>query len=213
MSEQTFSLEVVGVQTPCHERWDAMHGDAQKRFCDQCEKHVHNLSEMTRDEAEALVNANPTGLCIRMYKDEQGNVITADTSRVEQQRRRAAFGWLPWLGVLAGAASAVLIWIGVTRPPTQPTCMMGVEEPLPAPQAQPAPAKQPPVIHQGGASPPIVLPIEVEVLLGDIVIEQPEHLEPLMGLIKETAPETPVKELIQPFEELKAEQQRAQPPA
>ena len=208
MGERTFSLDVVGVQTPCHERWDAMTGDAQKRFCDQCEKHVHNLSAMTRDQAQALVNANPTGLCIRMVKDAHGRVITADSQPMEQSRRRAAFGRLPWLGVLAGVASAVLIWFGITRPPAEPQCTMGVEAP-PPPQAQPAPARQPPVIHQGGICPPNVKPIPVEVLLGDIVIQQPEHLQPLMGLIMQTPPEPPVKELI---DQLQQEQQPPRPP-
>ncbi len=79
MAEKRVSLDVIGVAEPCHEDWSGMTGDAQKKFCDSCAKHVHNLSEMTREEAERFVTANPTGVCIRFHRDARtGRMLTAD---------------------------------------------------------------------------------------------------------------------------------------
>lgn len=79
MAEKRISLDVIGVAQPCHEDWSGMTGGEQKKFCDSCAKHVHNLSEMSRDEAERFVTANPTGVCIRFHRDAgTGRMLTAD---------------------------------------------------------------------------------------------------------------------------------------
>lgn len=184
MSERTFSLDVIGVAAPCHEDWDAMHGDERQRFCDQCDKHVHNLSEMTRDQAEAFVNANPTGVCIRMVKDRDGRVVTTDHPRVARhgRRRMAAFTWMPWLGAVGGLASSALIWFGIMQKP-MPGRTMGVMYPPPHQnnQPQPQPAPQPnqsdPAEPQEPQTPVQIVPA----LMGDICVpplKEPEPAEP-----------------------------------
>lgn len=55
MSQLRVPLEVLRVQTPCTEDWARMSGDARRRYCAGCGLHVHNLSAMTRGEAERLV--------------------------------------------------------------------------------------------------------------------------------------------------------------
>ena len=62
---RTTPLDVIRVKTPCHESWDAMTGDAKTRFCSGCQRHVHNLSAMPREEAERLLwraGVGPEGL-------------------------------------------------------------------------------------------------------------------------------------------------------
>lgn len=82
MAEKRISLDVIGVAEPCHEDWSGMSGGEQKKFCDSCAKHVHNLSEMTREEAESFVNENPTGVCIRFHRDTRtGKMLTAEDPR------------------------------------------------------------------------------------------------------------------------------------
>lgn len=197
MSERTFSLDVIGVAAPCHEDWDAMHGDERQRFCDQCDKHVHNLSEMTRDQAEAFVNANPTGVCIRMVKDRDGRVVTTDHPRVARhgRRRMAAFTWMPWLGAVGGLASSALIWFGIMQKPMPIRTMGAMCPPPPSNQTPPPPAQQPNqpvpqqsvtqhgpglITHMGGACPPPWLTAKPEQ-------QEPPKLEPveppLMGII------------------------------
>ncbi len=55
------------IRTPCSADWNAMQGDAKSRFCGQCAKDVHNLSEMTEAEARAVV-AQPK-VCVRYRVD------------------------------------------------------------------------------------------------------------------------------------------------
>jgi hypothetical protein len=56
-----------------------MVGTEQIRFCSECNKHVYNLSGMTRGEAEALIASAPRGrLCARLTREEDGTTVTAD---------------------------------------------------------------------------------------------------------------------------------------
>lgn len=180
MSERSYSLDIVQVATPCHEDWDTMQGDDRKRFCDHCEKYVHNLSAMTRDEAQAFVDANPTDICIRMYHDAEGHVLTANpltgTTTIRQTRRRAAMTWLPWLGGLVGCASAVLIWFGIIQRQPAP-CVVGMMAPAPNHQQLPPPTMGqpvPPNISIGGAA-----------LMGDIAQPQVKPRPPQLQLEQE----------------------------
>ena len=72
-------LEDVQVASPCTESWADMQGDADTRFCTKCEKHVHNLSMMSREEAEAVIAASAgKDLCVRLYRRADGTVLTQD---------------------------------------------------------------------------------------------------------------------------------------
>jgi hypothetical protein len=49
--------------------------EGQKRFCDSCKKHVHDLSSMSLPQARALLAAPSTdGLCVRYLYDETGTI-------------------------------------------------------------------------------------------------------------------------------------------
>ncbi len=73
-------LEDVSIASPCNVSWADMAGDSDTRFCALCEKHVYNLSMMSRVEAEAAVSvARQTGgACFRLYRRDDGTVITND---------------------------------------------------------------------------------------------------------------------------------------
>ncbi len=71
-------LKRVRVASPCHESWDDMSGDERARFCGRCEKSVFNLSGMTAADAEELLAAHGTSLCVRFYRRPDGTVMTAD---------------------------------------------------------------------------------------------------------------------------------------
>jgi hypothetical protein len=43
------------VARPCDADWNGMAGNERVRFCGECQKHVYNLSALTRVEAEALI--------------------------------------------------------------------------------------------------------------------------------------------------------------
>ena len=93
-------LDDIRVASPCHERWDAMTGDEQSRFCGSCRKNVYNLSAMTREAAEALVRSKEGELCVRYFRRTDGTILTADCP-VGVRRKRVQ------LVAAAGAVTAL----------------------------------------------------------------------------------------------------------
>ncbi|WAS98185.1 hypothetical protein [Nannocystis punicea] len=83
----------VEIKSPCHESWDAMHGDDERRFCDVCAKHVHNLSAMSRQAATDLLQTHKgEHLCVRYSNQEDGRIAFRDTVPVSRLRPvRTAF--------------------------------------------------------------------------------------------------------------------------
>lgn len=85
----------VHIDSPCHESWEGMAGDSERRFCGVCQKHVHNLSEMRHDDAQALLRASAgDNLCVRYSAEEDGTLRFRDLvprARLTRGIRRAAF--------------------------------------------------------------------------------------------------------------------------
>lgn len=75
-------LKHVDVASPCAARWEDMTGDEKSRHCAQCNLRVHNLSAMTRAEAEAFLapRAGPDAgrVCVRFYRRADGTILTRD---------------------------------------------------------------------------------------------------------------------------------------
>jgi hypothetical protein len=69
----------VNIDSPCHESWEAMDGDEERRFCGVCQKHVHNLSAMRHDEAKALLRETAgEHLCVRYTSESDGTLRFRD---------------------------------------------------------------------------------------------------------------------------------------
>ena len=83
------------ITSPCHESWDAMRGGAERRFCDICQKDVHNLSAMGHEEAAALLREKAgEHLCVRYTAESDGALRFRDlVPRASLTRRivKAAF--------------------------------------------------------------------------------------------------------------------------
>ena len=71
-------LSRVKIASPCAADWESMVGDARRRFCSQCELNVYNLSQMTKCEAEELLNQAEGRLCVRFYRRADGTILTQD---------------------------------------------------------------------------------------------------------------------------------------
>lgn len=73
--------EEIAIESPCGMDWNGMKpADMKRRFCDACKMHVHDLSQMTRREAKALLASERTeGLCIRYLHDRHGEVVFTDS--------------------------------------------------------------------------------------------------------------------------------------
>src|SRR4051812_1226688 len=52
------------ISRPCSQDWNAMSGDDQRRFCDQCQLHVHNLSAMSPAGQQDLLAGTTGRRCI-----------------------------------------------------------------------------------------------------------------------------------------------------
>ena len=76
--------------------------DGHTRFCQSCDKHVHDLSNLTRRQATELLDRSPNGFCARINLDRHGKIIFRDppTSWLSRASQVAL------LGVSALAAQA-----------------------------------------------------------------------------------------------------------
>lgn len=138
-------LENVRIASPCYASWDAMKGDDRVRFCGDCRLNVYNLSEMSRPEAEKLLQMHEGHLCIRLYKRADGTIITKDCP----VGLRAIRLRLAWLGACVAAgfalvASHVLGRRSLVLPETTLPPPVAVADPAPVHmQGAPTPGFQP----------------------------------------------------------------------
>ena len=103
---QRISLDVIHVAESCSKDWGEMLGDERKRFCDHCQKSVHDLSTMTQNDAERLICESAGSLCVRFERDAGGKVMTLDYAPVREKRR-----WRKWWPVSI-AACLVAVFTG-----------------------------------------------------------------------------------------------------
>jgi hypothetical protein len=80
MPKLTSPLDHLRVAAPCSADWDQMFSfeDERVRFCSQCNLNVYNLSDMSRQEAEALITKTEGRVCVRFYRKSDGSVLTQD---------------------------------------------------------------------------------------------------------------------------------------
>lgn len=105
-------LERVRIASPCGADWEKMTGDDRVRFCGECKKHVYNITNMSRREAEALLTENASA-CVRFFQRADGTIMTQDCAVgvKKKQRRKVALavlgGTAMWGAGVAAAASSV----------------------------------------------------------------------------------------------------------
>jgi len=59
----------------CPKVWAQMQGDERTRFCDVCNRQVHNLSLMNKQERRALLTAEGQSPCVAYFKHLNGAPI------------------------------------------------------------------------------------------------------------------------------------------
>src|SRR5437868_1150792 len=94
-------LSTVKVASPCTASWDEMSGDDTTRFCGQCAQYVYNLSEMTKEDAEALIMEHEGKMCVRFYQRSDGTMMSKDCPVGWRAVKRR-------MALLGGVAVAVL---------------------------------------------------------------------------------------------------------
>lgn len=162
-------LPQVQIKTPCPMNWDEMDGDASRRFCGHCQKHVHNFSEMDADSVTELLGSGQS-VCAKIRKRTDGSIVTRQpVSSSENGLSRR--GWLARLGTLAASAVAILTLGGCREPELIETT--GIVAPPPA-------AQSPELL--GGAE---VMGGIGEPELGDVVVVDSQPVEPVQNDAKD----------------------------
>ncbi len=116
MKREVVSLDLIEIASPCHVSWDEMTGDERARLCRHCQLNVYNLGEMTRDEAEAFLISREGRACVRLYRREDGTVLTRDCPvGVRYLRRRFARAVAALASVLVALLSGTLFGGVVSR--------------------------------------------------------------------------------------------------
>jgi hypothetical protein len=59
----------IEIKAPCHENWDAMSGDTQRRFCMKCSKTVVDASLYSPEEIFSLYKQKQGDVCMRLNQD------------------------------------------------------------------------------------------------------------------------------------------------
>lgn len=89
-------LKNLTVPSPCKADWNSMKGNDQVRFCEHCELSVHNLSQMTRHQAQRLVGRSNGRLCVQFVSDANGKPLLAEAGiklhRISRRVSRIAAG-------------------------------------------------------------------------------------------------------------------------
>ncbi|MGE3107936.1 MAG: hypothetical protein AB7G11_10590 [Phycisphaerales bacterium] len=111
LGSSSIRLDQIRVASPCTEPWDGMTGDEKSRRCARCNLNVHNLTAMTRAEAEAfLARAGEGRVCVRFFQRHDGTVLTQDcpvgVARARAALRRGVARIAAALGLL-GAGTAM----------------------------------------------------------------------------------------------------------
>lgn len=182
-------LHTLDVKKPCPANWDEMVGDEAKRFCKHCQKHVHNISAMTKESAEKLLQCNGDHLCVRYSSDRFGRLITLN-GLIPRLAAAATFG----AALVASGFSTTrevggTVKIGTSKPKIEKTVIQGnVATTTPADQAN----------HTTGM-------VSVPVTMGEVAPD-PKGVTPKTGVMIKPKPshhvETPTAPNQRPQQEI-----------
>ena len=99
------ALPQIHIPEPCPMKWHELHRDDEslardaRRYCDRCEKHVLNFSEMTSPEINAALQSGQS-VCAQMQRRSDGSIVTNDDEQLPVCNRR------DWLGRFAAVAAS-----------------------------------------------------------------------------------------------------------
>jgi hypothetical protein len=94
----------ISLPKPCSEKWERMAPDGCNRFCSHCAKTIHDLSNCTPDEVDALLSS-PEPVCVRAKLETDGSVETRAVS--QGALRRVFVATSVSLGLMAVSNAAI----------------------------------------------------------------------------------------------------------
>jgi hypothetical protein len=114
MPKLSSPLDHLKIAAPCSADWDQMFSfeGERVRFCSQCNLNVYNLSDMSRQEADALIIKTEGRLCVRFYRKADGSILTQNCPvGLKAIRRRVAWVAKVVLGMVLSLASGLGLYI------------------------------------------------------------------------------------------------------
>lgn len=117
LTPRRMSLDLINVERPCDLDWDSLPGTGSVRVCPRCDKAVHNLSAMRREEAERVVAASADSLCVCYDRDAKGNILTVDYAVPPRRSGRRTRRWVGLGAAIALLAAACQAFLLRPRPP------------------------------------------------------------------------------------------------
>ena len=159
-----FSVDDIQIASPCHASWDEMQGDDRVRFCGSCRKNVYTLDGMSKREIRTLFEETEGRACVRLYRRQDGTVLTADcpvglAAKAKAAARRAYAMSLFLVVTLTTGVLAILfgrfsskpacdVTTDVVRDPGAEGRMMGAPPPPPSSHlmGEPVPVPVTPVV-------------------------------------------------------------------
>lgn len=100
------------IREGCTADWDRMRGNDKRRFCEHCQRFVHNISAMSQAERGVLARPENMRECVFYSRRADGEV--ADLRFLARLRR-----WFPFLRLVGWSALVALI------PTVLSGCMQG----------------------------------------------------------------------------------------
>jgi|GEM_PF-4667674 len=140
------TAEFPALSFTCPKLWEQMEGNEKMRFCDVCQKNVHNLSMLNAGERRELLARPGEMPCVAYFKHVDGTPIDVtalpDESPVKETLKKAA--------VLSLSAAVLMTACDKKSPPQTHQPPAKVKYPMmvglicPPPEAKPADAPSPP---------------------------------------------------------------------
>lgn len=117
MTKRPITLKVA---SPCSASWDDMPGDDAVRHCDDCNKKVYQISNMSSEQVdEFFMQKRGLRTCVRFFQRADGTLLTSDCSVGKKQKRKKRV--LKVVGAAAISASAVGLSLGMQAGSTTDT--------------------------------------------------------------------------------------------
>jgi hypothetical protein len=112
------------IAQPCPERWEEMQGSESKRFCSECQLHVHNLSAMREGDRSRFIKETGGRACIAYVLHPDGTMEAPGRFPCLERLVTRGWQWAAWLLALvfpvafAGCATRRTLGRTATPPPT-----------------------------------------------------------------------------------------------
>lgn len=122
-------VEFPALSFTCPQLWACMKGDEKTRFCEVCQKNVHNLSMMSSEERQALLSSTGESPCVAYFKHVNGEpadvTALADENPLKEKLKKTALLSLCAAGAGSIAVSSMALMEEISKNqqvPTTGTC-------------------------------------------------------------------------------------------